>query len=189
METLEALTQRVSVPKLTEPAPGPDQLELMYKAALRAPDHGRLRPWKFLQVEGSGALKALGEKLLSAALESEPEMNQDKQERILKQPLRAPLVIIAVASCTLNDKIPEIEQRLSVGAAIQNLQTAAFALGFASIWRTGALAYDRAVHAALGLLDHEYIVGFIYIGTPENDNLPAVPERPQEDYVMSWPGN
>ena len=40
MDALDLLLNRVSVTRLVEPAPTAAQLELMFRAALRAPDHG-----------------------------------------------------------------------------------------------------------------------------------------------------
>ena len=45
MEALTLLTQRKSNKKLTAPAPSQVQLEQMFQAALRAPDHGKLEPY------------------------------------------------------------------------------------------------------------------------------------------------
>lgn len=52
MDALVALTQRVSVSRLVEPAPSDEQRELLFKAALRAPDHAQLRPLAFSQHRG-----------------------------------------------------------------------------------------------------------------------------------------
>ena len=51
---------------------------------------------------------------------------------------------------------------------------AANALGFGSIWLTGANAYDDYVKQELGVTEDEHIVGFLYIGTPNLD----IPPRP-----------
>jgi nitroreductase len=188
VDAIEALTQKVSVPKLTGPAPTPSQLSTMFAAALRAPDHARLTPWQYWVVEGNAKLKQLGEKMLEGALADEPEMTEEKQQKILNNPLRAPLMVLAVAKQIENEKVPNIEQLLSVGAGIQNFQTAAWALGFASIWRTGALAYSRSVHKAIGLEDSEQIVGFIYIGHPDC-KVKAPPVRDVTDFVRDWSPN
>lgn len=47
MDALELLHNRVSCPVLQEPAPNHEQLDNIFKAALRAPDHGAIRPWRF----------------------------------------------------------------------------------------------------------------------------------------------
>ncbi len=51
-DVLHLLHTRNSAPKLTEPGPDDAALEQILGAALRAPDHARLRPWRFLTVQG-----------------------------------------------------------------------------------------------------------------------------------------
>ena len=58
MQALDALLNRVSVPRLLEPAPTAEQREVLFAAAMRAPDHGQLRPWRFLTVEGAAREQA-----------------------------------------------------------------------------------------------------------------------------------
>ena len=52
MDTITALTTRVSSPRLQEPGPSDSQLDLLLQAAIRAPDHGLLRPWRFIVLSG-----------------------------------------------------------------------------------------------------------------------------------------
>ena len=54
MNTLDALLTRNSSPRLTNPIPSEEQLEIAYKCALRAPDHAWIRPWKFIQISEQG---------------------------------------------------------------------------------------------------------------------------------------
>ena len=60
MQALDLLLNRVSVGRLLEPAPDAAQRELMFRAALRAPAHGQLRPWRFITVDGEARAR-LGE--------------------------------------------------------------------------------------------------------------------------------
>ena len=52
MDALTSIQSRVSSGLLDEPGPTREQLQELIKAGLRAPDHGRLTPWRFLVVEG-----------------------------------------------------------------------------------------------------------------------------------------
>ena len=52
METLKTIQNRNSVAHLTEPAPTTEEMEQVYKGALRAPDHAWLRPWKYIEIRG-----------------------------------------------------------------------------------------------------------------------------------------
>ena len=169
MQIIEFLHNRVSRPKLQAPAPDREQLELMFKAALRAPDHAGLKPWRYLVYQGEAALGALGDKFAAASLADDPELPPDKLDKLRAKPLRAPMVIIAVAVYTEHRKVPHIEQILSAGAGVENLMLAANALGFGTYWRTGSLAYNSHLLDELGLGKRDTIVGFIYLGTPDGE--------------------
>ena len=144
MNAIEAILSRKSSPRLQEPAPNEQELELIYKAALRAPDHGALKPWKFINVSGDGR-KKLADAALRAIEISDPENAKRNKEKILNAPFRAPLIIIVIASVKEDSIIPEIEQILSAGAAAQNILIASHSLGYSAIWRTGFLAFNKEI--------------------------------------------
>jgi nitroreductase len=182
MDALTALHTRTASPRLTDPAPAGEQLEKILKAGLRAPDHGMLRPWRFLLVEGDDRQK-LGQLFVDVMQPADEE----KRTKLLSAPLRAPLVIICVATVRDNPKIPAVEQIGSMAAAIQNMSVAIHALGFGSIWRTGPPSQSNAVKRALGFADKDEIVGFLYVGTPTFAERP-VPENRIADFVGKWTG-
>ncbi|MBI2379313.1 MAG: nitroreductase [Gammaproteobacteria bacterium] len=185
MDALVALTTRVSQGRLQAPAPDGEALERMFQAALRAPDHGALKPWRFLVVEGEGLMR-LGEAMADAAVADNPALGQDKLDKARQNPLRAPMVIVAAARVVEHPKVPAVEQLLSAGAAVQNLMLAAHAQGYAAMWRTGDLAYSRRFMDALGLAPDERIVGFIYAGTPTGPAREPLPPVLAE-HVRHWP--
>jgi nitroreductase len=180
MDAITALHTRKASPKLVEPAPSEDELNQIYKAALRAPDHAMLRPWRFLVIKGEARNK-LGELFVKAM---QPKTEEQKN-KLLKAPLRAPMIIIAVSTITEHPKVPAVEQISSTAAAVQNMSLAAHALGYASIWRTGAVAFSDAVKHALGLKLSDEIVGLLYLGSSSYENLP-VPKVDIEDYFENW---
>ena len=164
MDALDALHQRSSVPKLTEPLPSQEMLENIYKAAFRAADHAVLRPWRFLVIKES-ARERLGELFVEAGLANDPELAPAAVEKLRAKPQRAPLILVCISSYKPHPKVPELEQDLSAGAATQNMLLAAFAQGLGAMWRTGSLAYNQTVKDGLGLCETEKIIGFLYIGT------------------------
>ena len=164
MDVFEAITTRASAKALSEPGPSDEQIAALLNAGACAPDHGRLRPWRFLVVRGK-AREELGDLFATAARARQADTTEDALERERRKPLRAPLIIIVAAVLTAQSKIPEIEQLLSAGAAAQNILLAAHGLGFGAIWRTGAPAHDPEVVRGLGLPDEARIVGFLYIGS------------------------
>lgn len=182
MDALTALQTRTAAPRLVEPAPSGSDLENILKAGLRAPDHGMLRPWRFLVVEGEAR-----EKLAQLFVEARQPDTEDKRRKLLNAPLQAPLLIIAVASIRNTEKIPAIEQIESTAAAVQNMSVAIHALGYGAIWKTGGVAYDEKVNLALGLQATDQIVAYLYVGTPTFRERP-VPEHRLEDFVEWWKG-
>jgi nitroreductase len=185
MDALTTITTRASPLKLGEPGPTQDQLHALIEAAIRAPDHGKLKPWRFLVIEGA-ARQRLGDLWVDALRKREPEAPAVMLEREREKPLRAPLIIVVIAQVIRDHpKIPAIEQIVSAGTAAQNLQLAAHAMGYGCLWRTGAVAYDRVVKAGLGVPDEDEIIGFMYVGSI----AAAGPLRPLavEDYVAPWP--
>ncbi|MDN7139227.1 NAD(P)H nitroreductase [Pseudomonas sp. JQ170] len=183
MEALDALLNRVSVPRLTEPAPNAAQREALFQAALRAPDHAQLRPWRFLTVEGEGREK-LGA-LLAEAVKLEGDATEAALDKARAMPLRAPLLVVVIARVQDHFKVPASEQLLAAGCAAHGILLAAHAQGIGAVWRTGDLAYSKHVAKGLGLADKEEIVAFLYLGTPLNEPRTA-PVLATADFVTAW---
>lgn len=188
MRALEAILSRVTVPPAKMGEPGPDDATLgrMLEAAAAAPDHGRLRPWRFLLVRGEGRA-ALGD-LFSRGLETlRPETSAAELEKQRTAPLRAPLIVVAIARLDPDHpKIPVWEQEASAACAVHNLLLAAHALGFAAKWATGGNAASPVVRSGLGLAANERITGLLYIGSALDK--PPLPERPAPELIArAWP--
>lgn len=181
---LTLLQTRNSAPKLTEPAPTEAEMEQVFKAALRAPDHAWLRPWRFITIRGERR-EALGD-LLERSLEARnPGADEAARSKARNAPLRAPLLVVPVVALSEHPKVPPVEQRLSAGCAAQAILLAAEASGYAGIWRTGDAAYDRAVMTGLGLAEHEEIVGFLYLGT-RIGTAKQLPHLETAEFVSNW---
>ncbi|CAL5240941.1 hypothetical protein PASLES2_09615 [Pseudomonas aeruginosa] len=165
MEALDALLTRVSHARLSDPAPSPEQLDRLFRVALRAPDHGQLRPWRFIVVEGEGR-RALGDLYARALASRQPDAAEEALAKARNMPLRAPLLVVAVACLQDHPKVPHGEQLLAAGCAAHGLVLGAYAQGLGAMWRTGEMATDPVVHAGLGLGEQERIIGFVYLGTP-----------------------
>jgi nitroreductase len=185
MDAIEALTSRRSPVKLVDPAPSDEEVSGILEAAIRAPDHGRLRPWRFIILRGA-ARERLGDVLAAALRARAPDVPDDVVQRERQKPLRAPLVIVAAAALQEGHKIPIVEQMLAAGAATQNIMVAAHAMGFGAMWRTGDGAYDAKVKVALGLKPEDAIVGFVYLGTPAG-RTPIPPDEPGvREFMREW---
>lgn len=190
-DVINALLTRNSAIKLTSPAPSDEELSLILKTALRAPDHAGLRPWRFITVKPE-RYDALGD-LLVAAKQAElsdhdlPLLDKTSQLKLKAKPQRAPIIIVPVLNLQTHVKIPEVEQLLSLGCACQNILLAVEALSYAAIWRSGSLAYSKEVAQGLNISDNEKALGFIYIGTRDS-NYPtkSIPELDVDKFVSAF---
>lgn len=183
---LRPLTSRHSTPSRLLGAPGPTEEELraLVEAAAQVSDHGRLQPWRLLTIHGE-ARAALGRALVALREARGDVLDDSTRTKDLNRFAHAPLVIAVIARLTPGHKIPEVEQMLSAAALAQNLLIGACALGYGAQWLTGWPAYDPQALRTLGLEDHERVVAFIHIGTPQSEV--AARERPRfEQLVCDW---
>ncbi len=189
MDALELLQNRRSVPadQLDEPAPTAGDLDAILRAGVAASDHDGLQPWRFLIIRGA-ARAALGEVFARALLARAPRSDDVALDKQRAKPARAPLVLAVAARVDPdNARVPAIEQILSAGAALNQMQLAANALGYGAIWLTGPNAHDAQVAEALGLDFDDRLVGFLYLGTPRTQ--PPTKERPDPgQFVTEWHG-
>lgn len=189
MDALTCLTSRQSMPPrlLAEPVPTAGDLDEIFRSAMSAPDHGAVRPWRFLIIQGE-ARERLGDVFADAMARREPEADAEALEKARAKPLRAPMLIAVLAEIVEDHpKAPVVEQILAAGAASQNMLNAIHAKGYGGILLSGANCYDDHVKAALGLAPKDAIIGFIYVGTPSGES--PVKQRPEPaPFVRDWHG-
>jgi nitroreductase len=169
-----------SAKAMTAPGPSSKQLAQILQAGARAPDHGKLFPWRFILFEGKARVRA-GDILAEVAEAEGERAKQVDEER--GRFLRAPVVIGVISRAREAHKIPVWEQELSAGAVCQNILIAATALGFVGNWVTEWYAYHPVVKEKFGLKAGERVAGFIYIGTPA-DPLEERP-RPEMNQIVT----
>lgn len=174
-------------PKFLGP-PYPDRgvIEACVAAALTAPDHGVLRPWRFLKIEARGKTR-LEDAFEAAAREADPDAPEETLREARRKAFDCPCLIAAVAVLDPRHPfIPESEQWIAVGAALHNFLLAAHAHGFAGTILSGKRVLARALRAALELEDYESLVGFISLGTPTAPPKPRAPGK-AADHLQDWP--
>jgi nitroreductase len=181
---LEVMLSRQSHWPLTEPGPADAELDLIVDAALRAPDHGNLRPWRFVTIRGD-ARGSLGDVLVDLASARAPDEPRSAHAHRRQKAFAAPLVIALGVAISAHPKVPEIEQLLAAGAAAMNMLNAIHALGYGGFWSTGPDSYEARLHDALGFAPNERLLGFLFVGTPKTPGqAPARPAR--SAHVREW---
>lgn len=175
---LDSLLRRASVPArlLREPAPDAAALDLAVSAALCAPDHGGLRPWRFVFIAGE-ARHDFGDLLAASLARRAPSTPPERLELERAKPLRAPLLVAAGAALR-HDRpgVPVWEQEAAAAAGTMNFLNALEAMGFGGVWLSSDALRDPRVKTALGFDEADALLGWLYVGTPGADR--PRPERP-----------
>ncbi|WP_323011246.1 nitroreductase [Castellaniella sp.] len=182
---LNVLLTRQSVKFVQTPGPDAAQLDLILQAAMRAPDHGAVHPWRFALVSGSD-VPALVDIAVQVGLDENKPLPEHKVAGARKWLSQVPLVILLACRPDPAGRIRPEESHLSVSAAVMNMLNAAHAQGFQGFWSTGLGTYLDGMGAALGFdpLD-EHFMGYLAIGTPIDPLVPVV--RPDyREFVREW---
>ena len=186
METMKALLSRRSISKLTSPHPSKEEMKDVYQAALRAPDHAWLRPWKFIEITGDSR-KKLAQAFIDSTKKTE-EIDEERMNKIAALPLRSPMIIVVIAKVNFDKpNVPRLEQIQSTAAAAQNILLALHDKGYGAYWRTGKYSTERNkyISSELSLDNNDEVLGYLYVGTPDVD-APKIPELENENFVTYW---
>lgn len=183
MEALEAIHTRQSIGKV-KPDPVPHGLiEKLLSAAVQAPNHYKVRPWRFVVLEGA-AREKLGDVMADSLQAEHPEYPPEAFHKEKGKPLRSPVLIAVGVDKPSEEKVIEVENICACAAAVENLLLAAHAEGLAAKWRTGGPARDPKVKRFLGFEPDQYLIAFVYLGYPVFE--PAPPERPSFEDRTVW---
>jgi nitroreductase len=182
---LEFLRDRRSVPaaQLQPPGPTPEQLREIIATAIRVPDHGKLVPWRLIELVGEARVR-YGEALAALHARVDPNVPDKALAKDRDRLAHSPVVLAVIARIDeAHPKIPAQEQLLSAGCIAFNLLLAAQAAGFGAQWLTGWSCYDRDAAALLGLAGGERAIAYIHIGNRGEE--PPERNRPGIDQVLS----
>ena len=184
MNIIKDIISRKSFSKLMLPHPTQKEMELVYNAALRAPDHAWLRPSRFVEITGAG-LDKLSNIFETFAKKNIKDINEQTINKYKNAPYRAPMIIMVLSNIKEHPKVPKIEQMLSTAAATQNILLALHSLNYGAIWRTGALALNDEILGCFNLPSNQIILGYLYVGTSIGEPK-KIPNININDFVDRW---
>jgi nitroreductase len=155
----------VSPKRLGSPGPNDSQKNQILLAANAAPDHGRMVPWRFIEISETSR-KSLGEVFAQCLLERDQSASPIQLQEAREKALRGPLLLLAIANYVdETNEIRKEEKLVSLGCAIQNILLSAYALGFGSGLSSGKALQSPRLRSLFNLADHEDPICFITIGT------------------------
>ncbi len=167
--------------RLTDPFPDTDSLETAARAALRAPDHDALVPFRFVVI-GPGQRARLGE--LFAAAAAKLGADEAKIEKSRSKAFKGPGLVAFIVHIRDGADVPACEQWLTAGAALDQFLLAMQAQGYGGIVLSGSVLEDDALQAAFCAEPGERLVAWITLGTPAEPAAPVPDER--EAPITDW---
>jgi len=183
MEVFDAIHGRLSVGKVKPDEVPKEIIEKLLSAAVQAPNHYKVRPWRFAVMTGAARAR-LGEVMANSLKNEHPEYPSAAFDKELSKPLRSPVLIAVGVDKPSEKKVIELENICATAAAVENLLLAAHAEGLGAKWRTGSPARDSKVKQFLGFESDQHLIGFIYIGYPEFEVEPKI--RPSFEDRTVW---
>lgn len=183
MDIFDAIYGRLSVGKVKPDEVSKETIQKLLSAAVQAPNHYKVRPWRFAVLTGD-ARERLGEVMANSLKNEHPEYPPAAFDKERNKPMRSPVLIAVGVDKPIEDKVIEVENICAAAAAVENLLLAAHAEGLGAKWRTGSPAEDPAVKQFLGFEPDQHLIGFIYIGYPETVTEPK--KRPSFEDRTVW---
>ena len=164
MDLQTAIHTRISVPKMKSDDLPREIIQKLLDAGNQAPNHHRVRPWRFFVLTGE-ARNRLGDVFAASQRDRQPDLSPEAYDKTRALPLRAPVVIaVGVDKPAPDTKVIEIENVCAAAAACENILLTAHDFGLGGMWRTGEWARDPKVKAFFGLEPDQYLIAFLYIG-------------------------
>jgi nitroreductase len=167
-QTLQQLIQSrrtTKPPKMNGRFIPDEQIQQVLALADWAPTHGHTEPWRFV-VYAREKVKnfCLAHAELYRTHTAPDKFLEMNYEKLLHMGDQASHVIIAYMQRGDLPKIPALEEIAATSCAIQNLLLGATALGIATYWGSGGMAYKPAMKEMLQLKDEDTVLGILYLG-------------------------
>jgi len=184
MADLLASRRSVAPRRLAAPSPSADEVARMLAAALAGPDHGGLRPWRFIE------FPLESRQLLADLFEAEKRRRDPLAEaldvqRAREHALVPPSLLAFVVRPMARASVPLREQWLAAGAALGNFLNAAHLLGYGAMVLSGERCDDVPLQRALGIAPDEQLAGFVSAGTIAM--APRTSTRPEpRSMIRAW---
>jgi len=161
-------------------APDDAQLATLLEAATTVPDHGALRPWRFVVVRGPGRERFAASLVEGLVGERGPDLPDAVVAKMRGKAFAAPCQVLLAASPRAGSNVPVWEQVASASCTGYAIVLAATALGLGAVWKSAAVLGTPPVRALVGAGPDEQLLGWVNLGTP------AGARRERDRPVPAW---
>ena len=166
----EEWIERLRAPR-PEPArdgspPDDRTLSRVLEAATSVPDHGGLRPWRFVVVCGTGRQRFADALVAGLHQLRGPDQPEAAVTKMRGKAFAAPCAVALIASPDPTSNVPVWEQVASASCTGYAIVLAASALGLGAVWKSAAVLEADPVRALFDLRPDERLQGWVNLGSP-----------------------
>ncbi len=165
VQALIGSRRSVAPKRLFAPGPTDAQLQQLVEAALCAPDHHALAPWRLVRI-GDQQRDTLADLFEACSRERSPPPTEDDVAKARAKAYRAPLLLLAVLkSSPADDEVPPVERAVTLGGALMAMLLAAHGMGFGAMLTSGRAVRSARFARAFALGADEQAVCFVSVGS------------------------
>lgn len=164
LDALVALLDRRSTAALVEPGPDTAEVELLLQAAATAPDHGRLKPWRLVVIDGD-ARRRFADALEDGGRAGQPDLPEPQRQKLRAKAFVAP-TLIAVVAAPRPAKVERWEQVASAACTAYAMVLAAHTLGLGAMWKSVPFRTGPLLAELLDMGPDDELLGWVLVGTP-----------------------
>ena len=187
---LRAIYERRNIKRFSPRAVEREVVERLLEAAVQAPQHHRVNPWRFYVFANPGeSRQPLADLAFEAAMErskgADDEATRSRAEVRRLQALESPVIVVAFSEPG-RDATGTRENYGAVIAALQNLSLAAVEEGLVTGWTTGGFSSHPGLRDYLGVSPESQLVGALFIGYPQPTSSAVTQPRPTASAATTW---
>lgn len=158
----------VAPKRLVAPGPTAEALHLIFTAAAQAPDHGSIRPWRFIVVPQEKR-EVLGQAFMQALQARDVNASKAELTAAYEKAFRAPCLVLGVLNhAPSQPQVPISERLISLGCAIQNMVLIAEAMSIGSGITSGQAMCAPSIRELFRLKPDEECICYIAFGQVSN---------------------
>lgn len=191
MELIEAIHNRRTIRKFKADKPTKNELEIILDAARMAPSAHNKQMWHFVVISKTELKDQLSHLVaekydeISSYTDDEEDLKKIKYSKAYATFFNQAPVVIAVLMTPFTNTVEKLirskganeEEMLrlrpkpelqSIGAAIQNINLAAYALGYGTCWMTAPVMAYKEMEKILEIKEPEQLVALVCLGKSDN---------------------
>jgi nitroreductase len=181
-DLFDAIQRRRSHKRFLPTSVSRRELQVMFEAAVLAPNHKLTEPWGFVVMGDDTKRSYAGIRARTKVADDSAEA-EEKRARIVEEVMDVP-VIVAVTMHVDEDPVRREEDHAATFMAVQNLLLAGTALGLATKINTGRIMDREDLRELVGVGADERVVALINVGVPAESR--GQPKRTPAADKTTW---